>query len=158
MVGRLLSEFIEEKGEWSGTASELLKNLSKQAKDIERERKEWPKQPNQLSKTLRRLAPSLRGIGIDISDTRNHEGRFFTLRKTKENIDTTVTTDKFQEYQCTPCDDDRVGHGDAGNFIDMGKGAENGNRDDRDGGVDELHPLSGTGTDTLETFDLRDQC
>lgn len=105
-VGRALTKFIEEQGEWTGTASELLKLLSKRTEDIEKEGKEWPKQPNQLSKCLRRLAPALRGIGIDVTETRNHEGRFFTLRKAKENIDTTVTTDTLQAYRRSPRDDD----------------------------------------------------
>lgn len=38
------------------------------------------------------------------------------------------------------------------------KGAENGPRDDGDGRVDELHPLSGAGDDIFETIDLTDPC
>jgi hypothetical protein len=39
----------------------------------------WPKTPWALSRVLRRLAPQLRGIGIDFATTVEHSGRVITL-------------------------------------------------------------------------------
>jgi hypothetical protein len=52
-------------GKWNGTASKLLHDLDGRAGD-ERYMKEWPKNPQQLSIELRRLAPNLRPGGLNI--------------------------------------------------------------------------------------------
>ena len=51
---------------WQGTSSELLADLEEFASERTLRQYGWPKIPNQLSKDLDRLAPSLREIGISI--------------------------------------------------------------------------------------------
>jgi hypothetical protein len=62
-----LREFVESQGEWNGTASELLKALSRFAPESVVKQRGWPKKPNGLSGALRRLAPNLRRVGIEVS-------------------------------------------------------------------------------------------
>ena len=57
--------YLDEK--WEGTASELLKILTERAEgDYSRKSNYWPNTPNHLSNRLRRAAPGLRQIGIEV--------------------------------------------------------------------------------------------
>ncbi len=51
---------------FDGTATDLLAQLNALASDETRKQKEWPKQPHTLSGRLRRLAPALRKVGVEI--------------------------------------------------------------------------------------------
>ena len=51
---------------WQGTSAELLADLEEFASERTLRQYGWPKIPNQLSKDLDRLSPSLREIGISI--------------------------------------------------------------------------------------------
>jgi hypothetical protein len=83
-VGRLL----DRREEWSGTATEMLKELGKLVSDEVKRSKAWPAAPNALSNRLKRLAPGLRDIGIEYSDRSIGHGKtkIKTLRKVKETI------------------------------------------------------------------------
>ena len=50
---------------WSGTASDLLRDLVRLANE-EAQQRNWPKNPQVLSGQLRRIAPNLRAVGIDV--------------------------------------------------------------------------------------------
>lgn len=70
-LAQALLRFMESRGEWVGTASQLLGELN----DIwEKEEGRLPKQANQLSGELRRAAPALRKTGLELRWTRS-EGR-----------------------------------------------------------------------------------
>jgi putative DNA primase/helicase len=69
-VATALRSFMADRIEWSGTASELLGHLSFMVSEPERRGKAWPTAPNKLSGRLRRQAPFLRHIGIQIDDRR----------------------------------------------------------------------------------------
>lgn len=55
---------------WSGTASELLAELTKRTAENITKRKEWFSKPRQVSDALRRLAPGLRKVGIEVTFAR----------------------------------------------------------------------------------------
>ena len=61
-----LLEILEPKSHWRGTASALLENLEDVADDAVTRRKDWPKRANILSGHLRRIAPNLRKMGVQI--------------------------------------------------------------------------------------------
>jgi hypothetical protein len=61
-----LRQLIERKGEWQGTASELLAELNGLAEEATRKMREWPSKPNVLSGRLKRLAPHLREAGYGV--------------------------------------------------------------------------------------------
>jgi hypothetical protein len=51
---------------FTGTAGDLLKALNNVVPESQQKAKGWPKRPNDLGTRLRRIAPPLRKIGIDI--------------------------------------------------------------------------------------------
>lgn len=65
-VGVWVFGFMETRTEWEGTAKELLAELEKIADEATTKRKDWPDKPRVLSDALRRIAPAMRTIGIDI--------------------------------------------------------------------------------------------
>lgn len=66
-VGSSLREFMEDKHEWTGTATTLLERLKEKMPDEVVKLPHWPKDGTRLSKQLRRLASFLRKDGIDIN-------------------------------------------------------------------------------------------
>ena len=53
-------------GEWRGTATELLRKLNLVASDEIVRHRSWPKLPHTLSGHLKRVAPALRGFGVEV--------------------------------------------------------------------------------------------
>lgn len=89
-----LRELLDVHPEWSGIATELLSQLSERVSDATRRQRSWPTSPQGLSNILRRLAPSLRAVGIELDFDRREAGtgrRLVSARKTGENIVTSVT-------------------------------------------------------------------
>jgi hypothetical protein len=80
-VGSVLREFLG--GRWEGTASELLAALEHTAGEAVTRQKAWPKNPRSLSNTLRRLAPTLRTIGINVTlpSGSHKKGRIIQLER-----------------------------------------------------------------------------
>jgi hypothetical protein len=72
-----LREFTAFSKQWTGTATELLDELNNLAGEKTIAGKDWPKRPNALSGLLRRLAPSARKTGLNVSflTTHNHTGQ-----------------------------------------------------------------------------------
>jgi len=64
-IASLISKLVE-KNSWEGTAEELLRKLCSLADADVQKRRSWPKNPKMLSGMLRRLATSLRRVGIDV--------------------------------------------------------------------------------------------
>ncbi len=60
---------------WEGTAGELLEQLLTLAGDRLAKRDDWPANPRALSGQLRRLAPDLRSIGVDVTFAPRTAGR-----------------------------------------------------------------------------------
>lgn len=79
-----LRQLVQERGDWIGTAGELLKELNKRAEEQDMRQKSWPSSPRGLSGLLRRLAPNLRagadGIAIAALD-RKMDRRNWQLSK-----------------------------------------------------------------------------
>lgn len=81
-----IREFMESltANEWKGKASELLKALNSMVMNKGEEPKEksgWPKAPNALVGRLRRIAPNLRAIGIDVDCGRTNAGSQITIKR-----------------------------------------------------------------------------
>jgi hypothetical protein len=78
-VADAVEKMIEQNRElpWSGTATELLDLLSFYVNDDIKRSRAWPKGPQALSRRLKRIAPALRSVGIEY--TESEEGH----RKTK---------------------------------------------------------------------------
>lgn len=67
--------FQGEDNAWIGTATQLLKTINDRVDDEEIKRSRlWPKQPNQLSEQLGRLAQPLRNVGVYAERLPSHKG------------------------------------------------------------------------------------
>jgi hypothetical protein len=69
-VAATVREFMRDKERWAGTATELWKALNELVGEDVRHSKAWPGAPNSLTNRLKRLAPALRGIGIEYGEER----------------------------------------------------------------------------------------
>ena len=67
---------------WDGTAQELLANLgNNHADEKTRSRKDWPRNPSAMGRALRRIAPNLRTVGINVEFIRDQHTRVIRLEK-----------------------------------------------------------------------------
>jgi hypothetical protein len=62
---------MERRERWAGTATELWQTLNELVDEGVRRTKAWPAAPNSLTGRLKRLAPALRGIGIEYGEERS---------------------------------------------------------------------------------------
>jgi hypothetical protein len=67
LIAPYVCALIEDRKEWKGIASELLDEINLLAGERLGKERGWPKTPRALSGDLRRLAPNLRAIGIDVA-------------------------------------------------------------------------------------------
>jgi len=77
-VGQALRAFMADRNGWTGPASALLRELAAGADTTARS---WPRSPKGLLNSLRRLAPSLRHVGITWRNERSATQRAITLCK-----------------------------------------------------------------------------
>ncbi len=78
-VGRAVTQFMRDRSEWEGTATELLAGLRDLADPNDKNSKQWPKVPRALSAALTRLGPALRSVGIHRETGWSHSGRCIRL-------------------------------------------------------------------------------
>jgi len=94
VLGRIiLSWLVTKKCPWSGSASALLAELKAFMKldDDAWARKKLAAKPNTLSGAIRRLAPELRAVGIEVDMTRNKHGSFMRLWKKTSSLPSAST-------------------------------------------------------------------
>lgn len=77
-VACTIRSFAERQGCWKGTARELLARLNQEA-EADRNMPGWPHSPKGLQTILRRLAPSLRSIGIHVERERDSANQYLAL-------------------------------------------------------------------------------
>ena len=66
VVAQAVRRLMQDHSEWVGTATKLLSDLAELVPQENRKPSVWPQRPNTLSKQLRRDAPALRSIDIDV--------------------------------------------------------------------------------------------
>jgi len=114
-VGKVLLDFVATISVWSGTASELLAELDKLAADKTKRFMGWPKTPRAMSGIVKRLAPNLRAMGIDLEFGSEGRGRNkrrrITIEKQAESSVPSVPTAAGKD----PCGDGANNTGLAGN-------------------------------------------
>jgi hypothetical protein len=65
-IARAVRQLGEERGEWEGSASDLLPLLDAKTPENTRKHRSWPATAAKLGRKLRRLMPALRTVGVDI--------------------------------------------------------------------------------------------
>jgi hypothetical protein len=68
-----VSRYIRELDDWEGTPGELLAELEERASETDKRLKAWPKSARALSGIIKRLAPNLLAVGVDVEH--GHRGR-----------------------------------------------------------------------------------
>lgn len=74
-VAGAVLKLMQDKDEWSGSATELWTALNELVDEGVRHTKAWPGAPNALAGRLKRLAPTLRGVGIEYGEDRAGKDR-----------------------------------------------------------------------------------
>ncbi len=98
VVAEAILAMVEEVNEWQGTATELFDQLNLQVSDQVRRSDQWPKAPNALSNKLRRAAPGLRSMGLEVVEhDRARPRRWELRRKRPQKIVGTDKTDNFDD-------------------------------------------------------------
>jgi hypothetical protein len=67
---------------WAGSASDLLDALNGTIHEKTRESKRWPKSPRGMGGAVRRLAPQLRMVGVDVQFQRTRDARTIEIKST----------------------------------------------------------------------------
>ncbi|BDG61532.1 hypothetical protein [Caldinitratiruptor microaerophilus] len=82
---------LARSGGWDRTASELYDALSGMVDEQTRRSRAWPRGPNALSSRLKRLAPTLRAVGVEIGDgyigRGNEKRKVVIIRPSMQKID-----------------------------------------------------------------------
>ena len=102
-VATAIIEFMNEKEEWKGTASELLESLNEQAVKLKLNTttRDWPKAANALSRRLNILKVNLQEVGIEYIATQENKNRiiYLTQKSMKNTVDTVDTVGMATEQQ-----------------------------------------------------------
>ena len=80
-LATVVVEFVDREGEWNGTATELLTAIDQVAErqHVNTSDRQWPKQPNQLTRRLNELSATLHDAGIEVRVDRDRHGSRVTL-------------------------------------------------------------------------------
>lgn len=81
LVAEAVVAHVRETGEWSGTAQDLLLRITPQGKAPDR----WPRSARALGGRLRRLAPALRLVGVEVvPPAKTDKSRRWVVRATAQ--------------------------------------------------------------------------
>jgi hypothetical protein len=82
VVGMAVRAYVlDQNNDFVGSPRDLLDQLTRSADAKLTSERNWPKNPTAFGKQFRRLAPSLRQIGIEVSEDRSAHKRVIKLRK-----------------------------------------------------------------------------
>jgi hypothetical protein len=107
VIGEPVRALVEEVRTWEGTAAELLAALASRVSEETRRSKAWPRSARGITSPLRRIAPTLRTIGIEITfDRATDRSRSRIIRLQAMDTATTVQTVQPSDIAAAPDDSD----------------------------------------------------
>jgi hypothetical protein len=123
-VAIAVRDLMEDQDEWTGTAGELWEALNELVGEAIRHTKAWPGAPNALSARMKRLAPALRGIGVEYGEARGGSKgtRHKTLTKNKPARDRRHRQDRQSDEKSAK--ESRIHADDPGEADDLTVGAD----------------------------------
>jgi len=95
-VGQAVLTLMDQRDTWAGTPTALLSALREYVDELTARGRTWPQAPRGLSNALRRLAPSLRRVGIEVDRGRGDE-RYIALTKRHVATDAKTTSSSVEE-------------------------------------------------------------
>jgi len=97
VVGAAIVEFMEDKDEWTGTATDLMEAL-KELPSVNEKDKAWPKRPNTLTRKLNKIKSALADYGIQVEDfRRSTPDRTHFWKISKKTVHIVQTVQEAQE-------------------------------------------------------------
>lgn len=85
-LAQAVISFIEDKDEWTGTATNLKRTLDKTAMLLDLyDSRFWPKEASWMGRQLQELKPNLNAVGILIENVKTNKERLITISKTNKN-------------------------------------------------------------------------
>jgi hypothetical protein len=101
-VAAAVREFMQNRQRWVGTATELWQALNDLVDEDVRHTKAWPGAPNSLANRLKRLAPALRGVGIEYGEERTGSKGTRRRHSPRKNPQETVRAVSLTRNPCKP--------------------------------------------------------
>jgi hypothetical protein len=89
-VAKAVRSLMEQRTEWSDTATALLDDLAMEVGEAVARSAAWPKAPHVLSGRLRKAAPALRKVGINIDIGRVAQERWVKITRSGGSSDQTT--------------------------------------------------------------------
>ncbi|WBV44020.1 hypothetical protein [Pseudoroseomonas cervicalis] len=82
-VAAAVQALVEEQGRWTGTATELLAVVNEKTPLARQRQRGWPTDGTRLGHKLRRVAPALRRVGVEVvlPTSAGRGGRVYTLER-----------------------------------------------------------------------------
>jgi hypothetical protein len=90
-VALAVRALLDGRDEWRGTATDLLAALNA-TDEVARRHRGWPQTARALSGSLRRLAPDLRAVGLEVGFARTGRGRLVIIRRQGGAMSVTTVT------------------------------------------------------------------
>lgn len=94
LVANAVRDLLTERESWTGSATDLLKELEQYTTEQQRKSRAWPKTPKGLSGRVQRAATFLRTVGVDV--------RFVSVRAHKRIIELRQSTQTTPPTPPTP--------------------------------------------------------
>lgn len=133
LIASHVRALIDRTPRWEGTAKDLLELIMSEKSDAEQRSRNMPQSPQAIRNHLKRLAPALRAIGIDVIFGKRKPGtgqRLMTIERVTDQVVTIVTP-------VTPSSD----HG----AFEVNRATPAPSRDNSDTGDNTPHTVSGQG-------------
>jgi hypothetical protein len=92
-VSQVIRAFVLNEGCWEGSASDLFKRVVEPSPMEDQRRGGFPRNPRALSSVLRRLAPNLRAVGVEVTFHRDGKRRSVMIRDMEHRCVTCVISD-----------------------------------------------------------------
>jgi hypothetical protein len=137
--------FMADRSEWEGTATLLLAELSGAVPDRISRSKTWPENARSMSGRLRRAAPMLRKVGMEITFPAGHNSaRILTITNRPETARDFASLASFASYEARKCNNINGNRQDAnigGQDAKPNDRTQNSGQDARDSATPPLRPV-----------------
>lgn len=94
-----VADLAKKMAPWQGTAAELLAELNKGVPESMMGRKGWYSNPKQVSDHLRRIAPALRRVAIDVKWRRANRARWILIERVGISASPASPASQDQDFQ-----------------------------------------------------------
>lgn len=107
LIGQTIMDFMIDKAEWRGSASDLLAELEAvaESKKINTRVRGWPKAPNSLTRRLNEIKSNLKDLGMDVDVGHIREGTMIAITPPKNKENTVTNAPYLSQIRRDGCDD-----------------------------------------------------